>query len=317
MKTINNFKSKHFTIHHLAEGIYAGIAKDGGWAISNAGLVDLGGQIAVFDTFMTPPAAADLKKFSIQQLGRPPEIVINSHYHNDHIWGNQVFANDAQIISSARTRELISTAGKEEHDWYSVNSARRLDALQKEYTSATEEKKKDLILWIGYYQGLVESMPEITIRLPETTFQSRHDIIGTKYSAHLYTFTDAHTGSDSVLHIPEPGILFMADLLFVGAHPYLPDGNPQKLLETVKEISQHGAEILVPGHGPVGTRDDLFQMIDYIEMCMETSRELVESGDATEERIQETAVPDPFRNWQLPHFYQANLQFLCQQMKTR
>jgi len=43
--------SKHFTLHQLAEGVYAAIATDGGAACCNAGLIDLGGQVVVFDTF--------------------------------------------------------------------------------------------------------------------------------------------------------------------------------------------------------------------------------------------------------------------------
>ncbi len=99
MKKTNFKGSKHFVLHSLDEGISAAIAEDGGSAISNAGLIDLGGQILVFDTFLTPQAATDLRR-SATELGRVPQIVINSHYHNDHIWGNQVFASDAQIVSS-------------------------------------------------------------------------------------------------------------------------------------------------------------------------------------------------------------------------
>lgn len=87
------------------------IAQDGGAAISNSSLIDLGGKIIVFDTFLTPQAAGDLQQFVIDKYGRKPRIVINSHYHNDHIWGNQVFASEALIISSTRTRELRVTAG--------------------------------------------------------------------------------------------------------------------------------------------------------------------------------------------------------------
>ncbi|MGH2563794.1 MAG: hypothetical protein ACRDE5_04740, partial [Ginsengibacter sp.] len=36
------FRSNHFTIHKLAEGVYAAIAKNGGYAICNAGIIDLG-----------------------------------------------------------------------------------------------------------------------------------------------------------------------------------------------------------------------------------------------------------------------------------
>src|SRR5512143_3308982 len=123
MQTNPSTSSKHFVLQPLASGIFAAIARDGGAAISNAGLIDLGDQLLVFDTFLTPQAALDLREASIHFLGRAPQLVVNSHYHNDHIWGNQVFAPDAQIVSSARTRDLIASAGAEELEWYSANSA--------------------------------------------------------------------------------------------------------------------------------------------------------------------------------------------------
>ncbi len=123
-------ESIHFVLHTLAEDIFAAIAQDGGSAISNSGMIDLGGQILVFDTFLTPQAAMDLRQSAAEMLGQTPKLVINSHYHNDHIWDNQVFAPDAQIISSARTRDLIASAGMEELRWNSSNSAQLLESLR-------------------------------------------------------------------------------------------------------------------------------------------------------------------------------------------
>ncbi len=48
------FSSKYFTIERLDHGIYAAISKNGGHAICNAGIIDLGDAVLVFDPFMTP-----------------------------------------------------------------------------------------------------------------------------------------------------------------------------------------------------------------------------------------------------------------------
>ena len=53
--------SRHFWLERLADGVYAAIHAEGGAAISNAGIVDLGGRTLVYDTFLTPQAAADLR----------------------------------------------------------------------------------------------------------------------------------------------------------------------------------------------------------------------------------------------------------------
>ena len=53
--------SRHFRLEQLADGVYAAIHSEGGEAIGNAGIVDLGDRTLVYDTFFTPQAAADLR----------------------------------------------------------------------------------------------------------------------------------------------------------------------------------------------------------------------------------------------------------------
>lgn len=306
--------SKHFSLHALGDGIHAALAVDGGAAISNAGLIDLGEQLLVFDTFLTPQAARGLLQRTIELFRRPPELVINSHYHNDHIWGNQVFTPGAQVISSARTRELIQTAGAEEFQWYSSISAERLTSLLSEQNETDGEERKQLQTWIGYYGGLVEALPQLEITLPDITFESNLEIHGSRRHARLISFDAAHTGHDTILHLPEDGIVFMSDLLFVECHPYLCDGDALGLLQALDEISRLDADRFVAGHGPVGAITDLRRQIEYVEHCLDVARSLTDRGIASGESVGDLEIPAEYRNWLYPNFYKANLEFLCEQM---
>jgi len=315
MRTLPSATSKHFVLHPLATGIFAAIARDGGAAISNAGLIDLGDQALVFDTFLTPQAALDLRGACVDLLGQPPELVINSHYHNDHIWGNQVFAPDAQIVSTARTRDLMASAGAEELEWYSENSAQQLDSFRAQYEASHDEaQRQQLLLWIGYYEGLVEALPHLTVSMPTVTFNNRLVFHGAQRRAELLTFEGAHTESDAVLYLPEERILFMSDLLFVDCHPYLADGDPLLLLEALRVLSGLDAACFVPGHGRLGISADLHAMIEYVEGCFETAHLLLDQGDATEARIEALPVDEKYRSWQLSRFYRANIHFLCERL---
>jgi len=44
----------------------------------------------------------------------PIRYVVNSHAHNDHIRGNQVFSDEVDIISTERTAQLIDEWEKQE-----------------------------------------------------------------------------------------------------------------------------------------------------------------------------------------------------------
>lgn len=309
--------SKHFSLHPLTENMYAAIASDQGAAIGNSGLIDLGGQIIVFDTFLTPQAAADMRKASEELFGRAPDFVINSHYHNDHIWGNQVFAEVSHILSTIRTRELIATAGKEEFDWYSQNSTQRLETIRAELQVAeNEEQRNEISFWIPYYEGLVEAFPTLKVCMPDLVFDERMEIHARKDKAELFAFEGAHTESDAVLFLPQKGVIFMGDLLFVGCHPYLADGDPFQLLKALRKIEQLDVTRFVPGHGPVGRRDDLVLMIAYVESCLELAHELIQFGENVEEQMTAPKIPTQFTGWRFPKFFQLNIQFLCQRLKS-
>ena len=123
------FQSDHFMLETIAEGIYAAIHKDGAGAVGNAGIIDLGDRSLVFDTFLTPVAAEDLRRAAEELTGRNVTLVINSHYHNDHIWGNQVFEPTTEIIATQETNQLILTRGREDIKWYKENAEPELEKL--------------------------------------------------------------------------------------------------------------------------------------------------------------------------------------------
>lgn len=313
---LKNFDSPHFSIHTLADGVHAAIAKNGGAAIANAGVLDLGDSTVIFDTFMTIQAARDLSLAAHELTGREAETVINSHYHNDHTWGNQIFSPHARIISTRQTRELLRTEGKEELNWARDVSAERLENFQKQADQAkTEQEHKEAEMWTGYYRGLVEDLPHIRLHLADITFENSLSIYGPSRRMHLLAFENAHTGNDLILHLPEDGIIFMSDLLFVGCHPYLAECDVDSFLASLKGIQSLDAEVYVPGHGPTGSKKDLDLMIAYLNLCKEKARELVSKRKTTPEQISKEKIPKEFRTWELSRFYHINLQALCKNMQ--
>lgn len=307
---MSNEICSHFKLVPLADGIAAAIATDGGAAICNAGIVDLGGLGIIFDTFLTPQAGRDLRSAGEQLLGRPPELVINSHYHNDHTWGNQVFLPEAQIISSELTRKLFLTEGKLELEDARANASKRLQALHSGLTGQTQEQQDAARMWIGYYKGLVDNLPGLRPQPAALTFTGKLELHGDNRSAVLFEYKDAHTGSDSILHIPSEGLVFVSDLLFTGCHPYLGDGDASHHLAVLNELLELDAERYVPGHGPLGGKQDLRLMADYVEHCLETAEGLRDAGEALEDELNKLTSPPAFRGWALPNFYKVNLRNL-------
>ncbi len=312
MSTGNTFSSRHFHLERLADGVYAAINSDEGWAICNAGIVDLGDRTLVFDAFTSPQAAIDLRDAAEYLTGRPARMLVNSHYHNDHIWGNQAFGPEVDIISSTKTRELIITEGAAEIKWYKETAQKRLETLETQYAGTDDETiRRHLKPAIFDYQAIVAALPILKVRLPNLTFSGEMTIYGSKRSAKLIPYENAHCSHDAILYLPEDGIVFMEDILFINCHPYLADGNPDVVQRVLAEVKMLNPSIVIPGHGPTGT----FQHLDVLDAYI--SRLKAEVQDALnqnlpEEKLANIPIPEEYGDFIFPVFFLANLKFLFQ-----
>jgi len=301
--------SKHFRLERLLDGVYAAIHIDGGWMICNAGIVNLGDQTLVFDPGLTPQAAGYLRAAAKALTGRVPHYVVNSHYHNDHIRGNQVFT-EAIIVSTTRTRELFATKVQAELEADRKDAPERLAEMEVFAQSEDPEKRKVAALFLPYWQGILTSLPKIKLRLPELAFKDELTFHGTERTAKLIAVSGGHTESDCVLFLPREGIVFCGDLLFVRCHPYLGDGDPETLLSILDRLESLASKVFVPGHGPVGGRADLDKMRLYIRGLMQQAQWVVDRGGTLEEAAS-MPVPKPFADWIFAQpFYEANMRFL-------
>jgi glyoxylase-like metal-dependent hydrolase (beta-lactamase superfamily II) len=302
-------ESKHFELHEIAPGVWASIHKPGGWAIGNAGIMDLGDLTLVFDSHMTPAAGADLRAAAVGVTGRPPTSVILSHYHNDHIWGAQAFQPEATVYTTHENKTLIETQGQEEYDYFNEAAPGRFAELQEQAEAGAEDPMVELML--PYFAGIVQSMPILKVQSPEVTFSDRLVFQGSRRQAEILTYGGGHTANDAFLHLPEEGIIFMSDLLFAETVPYLADGDPWEKLRILDKIEALGAQTLVPGHGPVSGPEQLQDMKTYISMVDQRVATAVETGLSLEQVLAEPP-PALCDGWDYPVFHSSNVRFFYQ-----
>jgi len=305
---------RHFRLERLADGVYAAVHADGGWMICNVGLVDLGERTLIYDTGLSPQAAVELRAAAVALTGRVPYYVVNSHYHNDHIRGNQVF-DDGLLVSTAKTRGLIATRGPvsvEQDRKQAPEGIAETEALAR---SEDPLERNEAALFLPYWQAISASLPGLELRLPCLTFGDSLALHGSKRTARLLALA-GHTESDCVLFLPEEGVVFCGDLLFVRSHPYLASGDPDAWLSSLDKIVGLGAEVYLPGHGPVGGRRDLDRMELYIRTLMELAREIAAKGKTVDDAAK-VPVPESFADWALPSHFEYNLRFLYERVARR
>ncbi len=308
--------SRHFQLRDLGDGIYAAIATDGGWAVCNAGIIALGDCTLVFDTFVNQTAALDLKMAAEHVTGRTVDYVVNSHPHRDHVRGNQVFT-DSTIVSTSKTYEVMASAWKARCERVQKEG---LGPIRKEveqefeaWTSDPTTTQADRVLWDGYLQGIVHGLESYDLKLPDLTFESKIAFNGTKHTAEAIAYA-GHSASDAVLYLPEQRTAFLADLFFVGYQPYFVEGDPEELFRTLDKVEALGAKRLVPGHGPVGTVEDIAKMRDYYDILQKTVEELDPKDPL---QVAHKPIPSRFSGWKWNSFYKANLESLLQKKASK
>lgn len=96
-------ETEYFNLYAISDGVYAAISKPGKGAWSNSGIVDLGDELLIFDSFTTPSAGYELRRQAEELTNKGVKYLINSHFHGDHVFGNQAFS-DTTIISTSLTK---------------------------------------------------------------------------------------------------------------------------------------------------------------------------------------------------------------------
>ena len=305
-------ESSNFQFVELDKGVYSCIHKFGGKAICNVGIVDNGSETLIFDSFLAPEVAEELLK-AIKEIGLSPvKYVVNSHFHNDHIRGNQAFPKEVNIISTLRTKELIEEEEPLQIAFEKENAPARLSYYDSLYNSFDGDKQsrqyQQILMWRPYYQTLSKSHLKVKTRVPDMYVDSILQLDGPTRKIQLISKGGGHTESDLILYLPDDEILFSGDLVFNSCHPYVAHGNISRWKAWLDFMNSLKVSTIMPGHGEIGTGELIGQMKNYLE-DLETSAKEIAIKNLNIEESENISVPDAYKDWWFDRFYEYNLRF--------
>lgn len=311
--------SRHFTITEITDGVYALIATEKGGGMSNAGLIDMGEYSIVFDTFNTPQAGEDLRIIARQLIDKPIKYVINSHWHGDHVRGNQSFTEEV-IISSKKTRQLIIET---QNNW--LNRMKPLlpkldqdiDKLSADLLRERDDIQKNrLITERCFLEELRESIQKLIVTFPEVTYDKSLRINGSDRSVEILSMGKAHTECDSILYLPQDSIIFAGDIVSTENHPLISDGNHLDWLCVLDAMENMGDNIIVPGHGPIKDSGYLPVLKQYFKEIMNLCEEgLLEEKEGFD--INQVQVPYAYSKWGAESVFYRNIDHLVKNITNK
>lgn len=205
-------------VEEVADGAFAYIQPDGTWWINNTGFLVGGGGVVAIDTCATEARTrAYLDTMATVSGGAPVRTLVNTHHHGDHTHGNYLLPA-ATIVAHEKTRSEILKYGLIERE----------------------------PVWPGVEWGDLRAVA------PFLTFTTSITLYAGELRAEVRHFgVSAHTSNDSVVWLPDQGVVYTGDLIFNGGTPFLLMGSPTGYLAALDRLRELGAHTLIPGHGPV------------------------------------------------------------------
>ncbi|MGD2133332.1 MAG: MBL fold metallo-hydrolase, partial [Maricaulaceae bacterium] len=112
----------------------------------------------------------------------------------------------------------------------------------------------------------------------------------------------ANTDGDSIIHFVEPNVLHMGDTFFNGFFPYVDlagGGSVEGYLGAADAgLSMADADTkIIPGHGPLATREDLEAFRAMMSGVIAAVRPLADQGMSVEEIVAANPLADYDAEW--------------------
>ena len=258
------------SLEEVSDGVFAYVQLDGSWGLNNTGfLVGRHGVTAV-DTCFTERRTRDFLDTVAAKTPLPVRTLVNTHHHGDHTHGNYLVPS-ATIIGHRLCREETIAGGH----------------------IATS-------LFEGVDWGELEVSP------PFVTFDDRLDVWVDDLLVELHFVGPAHTTNDIVAWVPERKVLFAGDLVFNGGTPFVVMGSVAGSLAALERLRAFGAEVVVPGHGPVCDASIIDDQVAYLRFVQSVARDGFEAGGSPLAVAQQTDL-GRFRDWHDPERIVGNL----------
>ena len=265
-------------VQALGNGSFAYLQPDGGWGLSNAGLVTSDGDALLIDTlFDLPHTRAMLDAFA-RATSAKIGTVFNTHQNGDHWFGNELI-DGAEVIATERAAEAMKHETPDRLAGF-MQAAPQL-GLTGEY----------LVHCFGRYE-----FNGIQPKLPDTTFAGRlSKQVGSK-RVDLIEVGPAHTGGDAIAYVEADRAVFTGDILFIEGTPIAWVGPIGNWIAACEMIEGLDADTIVPGHGPVIDKQGVARVREYLTYIRGEARKRCEAGLGALEAARSIALDD-YAGW--------------------
>jgi cyclase len=301
----------------LGDGVYVRTVNPDSDEVANCGVVVLESGVLLFDTHFTPEAGQALEELIKSVTAQPVRYLVNSHFHPDHTHGNQAFATARLIIGSTLTRRDMLQKDMPALNRMQIIAQGQVEKLGRELSQENDPRKQEpLRLQLKTHQAFMRRLSSLKILAPSMTLDDSLSIVDGGREVTLLYLGAGHTEGDIVLYLPEERIAFLGDLFFNDALPSVEDASLLEWMKTLREVLKLDVRTYVPGHGRVGTRQDVEEFLGFLEDLKALVEPAVKRGDSLEQVVHDLRLPPRYASFGFQNFFPANLQKMYAELKA-
>jgi glyoxylase-like metal-dependent hydrolase (beta-lactamase superfamily II) len=241
-------------------------------SFATCGFIVTDDGVVVVDTQLIPLFANEMIKEIKSVTDKPIRYAVNTHWHTDHVGGNEVFQTLGPVIAHEFTQKVIARRRREQLEGKADESLKQLGKL-------------------------VLTPPDITFTENLTLHLGNRTI-------ELMFLDGGHTSGDIVVYLPNEKVLFTGDLFIKGSGlpDYRDDSSIDKMIASLKKMHAMDVEKIICGHMGIAAKDDIQASIDKLLAFRKKVKTFVDGNIPPEKAAEQIAFPAGENPFYQQHF---------------
>jgi glyoxylase-like metal-dependent hydrolase (beta-lactamase superfamily II) len=130
---------------------------------------------------------------------------------------------------------------------------------------------------------------------PNQTFETSFELDLDGRRIEIREFGPAHTSSDSMVYLPDDGILIAADLQFIGVIPVIWEGSSRNWIDACDWIIGKRPDRILPGHGPLSDSGGAEILRSYLDLLRSAGRDEFNQGRDPVSAARQILASNPYQ----------------------
>lgn len=294
-------------VEPVGTGVYAAIRQEPlGHAVNGNSLFIVNDDdVVIVDAQFTRAATLENLAALRRITSKPVSLVINTHWHDDHLAGNQVYQDSfpgVRFLATAATRADLIALGRPNRDGTHEHAPAIADRFQRlldmglgiDSLPASPLEKQTVTSALRIIRQYFAERPGYREVLPDTLTGNHMRITRGNRVIDLHWFGRGNTRGDLVVHLPQEGVVATGDLL-VAPVPFGFNSYPTEWLAVLDSVAALQPRALVPGHGAVMHDLEYLRTVQQMLRAAQTETRAALARGLEADAIQREVMLDTFR----------------------